>query len=657
MIEIKTLSGESFDLYPDTSITFERINPFFLEEAILISARSYNFSLPLTPKNERLLRNFSNPNSYLRDKPVVDVDVFFVGNLFMLAQMNVYQSPDDSVSVVLTRRYSQFRTEKLLRELEFENFSSVPGDNESLGTYFGLAYPDVPFALPQWYNDDDNRPSIDPIDNNSGSRLKPVNWRNGAQEQYTNKDLLSPMFFLEWVIKESVLQTGNLIATGSFFEMPWIKDKLIFNTTLTNIGEEKNKLAIGLRHNYGPRGFSVFLMHIEDLNNTAQNSRQRGAFANNLLDWYDFTEGTEIYLRIFEMDSSGTFQLNVTFLNYTTTLADTLSPETLANNLAAFISLTLANCVVFGPHFNDMKSISFSVRPTGPNKFDAQGAVEFPAGSFLPNKARINFADFFLYSEIKPQNHLPNLTVGAFLNEIAKGCNLAIYLDDKGEKLRFEHKPEILKSESIDVTPYLIKNYDKEMKDEMNLYLSYKRDSSDVIATETEQIEEANNYLEHKKEPLTETTANFSTLVIREHANRRLAFFLSGQDPYVNVESAFVRMKFGDYENPETFGFRLVKYVAPVLDQGLTGHFVLPCSNEELTPNEMYDIFFKDWYQIVKYSSRWFWFRFAFPVNFFLQFDPAKTWYILNNKYVWHTFKTTLKMDGESETEVKCLKL
>lgn len=656
MIEIKTRSGESFDLYPETKITFERQNPFFLEEAVLISARSYSFNIPITPKNERLILNFSNPNSYLREKPVVDVDVFFVGNLFMLAQMNVYQSPDDSVNVVLTRRYSQFRADKLLRELDFSSIS-IPGDNESLGTYFGLSYPSVPFALPQWYCDGDNRPSIDPIDNNTGSRLKPVNWRNGDMQQFTFRDLLSPMFYLEWVIKESVLQSGNLIATGSFFEMPWVKDKLIFNTTLTNIDDDKNKLAIGLRHNYGPRGFSAFLMHIEDLNNTAQNARQRGRYANNLIDWYDFKEGTIIYFRIFEIDGLTNNQISVAFINYTTTLADTLSPDTLINNLAAFISLTLPNCVVFGPHWNDAKAVHFSVRPTNSNKFDAQGSVEYPAGTFLPNNARITFEDFYFYNEIKPQYHLPNLTVGAFLNEIAKGCNLAIYLDDKGEELRFEHKSQILKNESIDVTPYLIKNYDKEMKEEMNLFLKYVRDSSDTIPAETQQREHANSYPEHVKDPLTELNINFSTPVFKDHANRRLSIFLSGQDPYVYVNSAFARVALGTYDKLTDFGLRLVKYKAPELDLGLAGSFVMPCSNEELTPNEMFAIFFKDWYDVVKYSSRWFWFRFNFPVYFYMQFDPAKTWYILNNKYVWHTLKTTLKMDGESETEVKLLKL
>jgi hypothetical protein len=230
-------------------------------------------------------------------------------------------------------------------------------------------------------------------------------------------------------------------------------------------------------------------------------------------------------------------------------------------------------------------------------------------------------------------------------------------LDDKREELQFVPKYKTLRDEGVDLSRYLIKNYDKEAKPVFNMFLKFKKDTADK---NTEfQREHANNYPEHVIDPRTDVEASCSTLIHGDFANRYLSLVISGVSPYFIINAPVTEMEIGDYEETKPFALRILKHEGwtdefPSLP---TGNNYIRASNAECTPNEMFAIWHAETYQILRHPGRWFWFRFDVPMEFVLNMDFAKKWQILNNTYIWHTLKITLTMKGEEEMEAKCLKL
>lgn len=653
MIEIKTLAGESFNLYPDTSITFERQNPFFFEDALLVSNRSFNFKIPRNPHNERLIKNFGNPNAFIDKDPGIDVDVLVAGNLYMKAQMNIYKSPADSYNVTLTRRYNAFRSDTNLRNIEFDDIH-INGDNETLNTFYGATFPDIPFALPQWYNRMSHGIAISPLEENTYIQKRPINWHGGGLNNYDNKTYLSPAFYLEYIIKESVRKCGDLVATGSFFEKPWIKDKAIFNTTLTNIPEDEYRLCMVMHPHWYRGGFNVRLYHLDEA--FGYGYRNARTIEKPFTDWYNFRPGTTIEFTVHEMDRDFNILFGSTLVTYTTNAMDALDPTVFMDNLALHISSFVPNCFTLPVGQYEDKVIGFNVIPIGSVGLHVVGNTENAPGERTSHElAIIDFDYMYDYNEIEVNKHLPNITVGEMITAVTKGCNLSVFIDDTRELLRFENKADILTAKSIILDEYLLSEIDREYKEAFFLQIKFQSDSNDEFLEENEQQEIADNYPEMLKEPLTEVDVNFSTVLMRNHANHRFTMSPLAGIPFSYANAPMCEMKLGHYGEVEEFQFRIIKILGVSSDT--FGYNFWGSSNEDLTPNEMFDIHFRDWNHIVKKPSRWFWMRFNFPIDFVSQLNLARTWYIMNNKYIWHTIRETINMDGDIDTEAKLLRL
>jgi len=652
MIEIKTLDGESLDLFPSTKITFIRKNPFFLEEVVTISSRSQNFDIPVTPKNEKLLKRFNRLNSFIRSTDVLEVDVLVGGRLFLKAALNVFRSPADTFSVSLTRRYVRFRNDAQLRELDLgtiENGSEVEIRNFN----FGKFWPEIPYCFPQWYNKQEGTIAIEPEQqNNEDSDLRPVNWNGGFNQTALDQDTAVPMFYLPWAVREIVKAAGTIHAKGKFLIDPIVQDKVIFNTTSTNDRRTLSKLFVSLnstptepgKNNIG----AVRIQHIEDRSRSSSDKSELKS-----IDWFEFSPGTQINFEIYEMIPTGGVQ-NVYSVNYTTVLADVGDPTTLIGNITSHIAaMAVPNLVIDNRPQNNNSNATQLLRIwfSNGNNINLLGNEYSDWDYYGPNSAQIVFSDSFDYADILPQMHLPDITVGEFLNSIARFYNLSVFLEDNSDTLLFEWKNDTLSKEKIDVSQYMLADYEKEAKEKLNLWVDFVQDRDDKEAANLRL--HANNYPEHTYTPQTKIQVNCATLGPNQSKLNAIERF-----PIVNAGYATMpvtEMQIGTYEDPASFSLRLLKVEGVQEDD--KGNPYIACSNFDLTPNEIFGYHWAEWYQVMKHAGRYFWINFDFPLDFLLNFDKTKCWQILENGVVWEEMRVTIGMEKIEQTQVKLLKL
>lgn len=664
MIEIVTLSGESFELLPETSITFKRKNPFFIEEAELVSMYSDQFSIPSTPHNDRLVNHFGNPSAYIREVKTIDVDVLVGGNLFMLAQLNIFKSPSDRYNVTLTRRYVDFESQLRLREIDFEPIA-VSGGPEGQSDNFYKTFPEVPCVFPMFQNLRESGLSIDPqFQDEALSALRPINWNGGSTGMATAQDLSIPMFFLLWVIQKVVRKSGEVIATGDFFENQYLQDKLVFNTTLINtIGssidppavevEQFAKLFMPTLPNPRRQEVSIYVAH-KDYNPTdrsvASTERARKLDLRSKF-WFSFEPGTVISFEMYELDATTNAILGIYSFSYTTTVFD-ITPSALLNNIGSNIAFTIPNASFIGGSLNNEDFFQYiRIGNTAGNIWNIIGTRRVEPDYVSTNACKVDFFLVYLYNEIKPQNHLPDLTVGEFLKNIGKFFNTAIYLDPKRPELRFVVKNNTLSGERLDVSRYRLRTEEKEYKPVFNMWLEFTPDNSD------KQVEflrkHANNYPEHVMNPRTDVVIPCSTFGPNQQVVNALVSF-----PIVTWAFAscpVTEMPLGVYSDIKPFALRLAKFEGVANDSN--GNQYLKMTNFDLTPNEIYTYFFKNWYQVMKSANRFFWFDFDFPLEFLLNLDYTKTWQIDGNSYIWAEIETQISMRKIELTKTKLLKL
>lgn len=651
MIELRTLDGESLDLYPNTSITFVRKNPFFLEELVMISTQSLSFSLPRTENNDRKLQQFAEPSTYLRVARVLYVDVLLAGNLYMKAELNVFRSPMDSYSVSLTRRYVRFRTDMRIREMDIGEITAG-SIAENRDDHFGKVAPEVDYVFPQFYNDTKESHAQWPwdFDDPEAQDKIPVNWNGGWLNNATDQEIVIPMFYLSWAVKKVVEMAGNVRARGRFFEEDLIKDKVIFNNTATNADVKLAKLYMPMYSSKAPPlntvSCTIFIAHKDDPNPTI--SRHSNLKS---IDWYEFVAGTKLEFVFYELTGVNTV-VNTYFITYTCSSADAADPAVLISNLGNHIVASVPNTAIALLYGNVNTSVQYvKISMTNGNRPYLVASAEYSPADPLFDTVRIRPADTYTQNDIRPEMHLPDTTVSEFLTNIAHYHNLAVYLDDRKDQLNFVPKKHTLGSDSIDMTPYLLKQYEYEFKEALNLRLEFAQDSSDEAVAHLRK--HANNNPEHVIDPITTFEVKAATLAPNQDKANGVDNL--GVVDYAIGSMPVTQIPIGSYDDPKAFSLRFLKILGDTLDD--KGNHYMGCSNLDLTPNEVYTYWWKDWYQVVKHAGRFFWRNFDLPLEVFLNLDYSKRWQVLDNSYVWEEMRMTVNMKQIEKTEVKMLKL
>ena len=215
MIEIR-IEGYAVDLTPDFSLVLERFNPL-LEFNTFPGNRVYGFTLPITPRNRRILGYFEQPqmgytNRKFRCEKFVDG---------LLVERGFVKFQDAK-----THEYNLYFSQNLneaFGDLQQIPLSQIDQGSQAVPSSFSATANPLtdPFCLPV-------------IENVGFYGNQGVSGFGGRMNSYDTGTLTYqpnarvPQFFLRWVLQQYGLRTGWTF-TGDFMNHPDLQRLLLYN--------------------------------------------------------------------------------------------------------------------------------------------------------------------------------------------------------------------------------------------------------------------------------------------------------------------------------------------------------------------------------------------------------------------------------------------
>lgn len=259
-------NGELLDIPNDFKCTLTLKNPIFQKE--LESAFVYDINLPLTNRNKKILLNYANristANKYLQSR----IEIFFNGLKFVEGTF-VYTGRVNTISGSIGIGQGDFLYSAYKKYLDQVDYGEkIFADNTEALAYFNnlvdKTYPEVEFVLPYTigYTDHCYLP-----DGTTGYYQKDhLNfYEPGVGYKITlgtNKAILVPHFFLQYVLKKLFAGFGYELIDKWLFEDTDYSRLIIFNTYNANGGIPNEGSKVGYESDILKIRYNNHLPHV-----------------------------------------------------------------------------------------------------------------------------------------------------------------------------------------------------------------------------------------------------------------------------------------------------------------------------------------------------------------------------------------------------------
>jgi hypothetical protein len=592
MIRLNTPKGD-LQLKDSTRIEWVRVNPLFAEDVKIEVDRSYNFSIPKTPANERILGD-----AKLASKATLYVD----GRLFMSANLHILRISDDDYDVSLSSDIYKLNLDEKITQLNWPNtpvsLGSIAKGDANTG---GLSK--FNFVFPLIYNLD-------------ATAVKAINGEKylGQEGLFINQelidstnvrvDVLSPQYGLRYILNEVVSQISTLHIAGDWLET--IDDMIIYNNTVINLD------AIN------------FIFEI----------RKNGAGLDFVIpsrETFDIAVGDVVSAKIYGMNSSGNSTHNDVEYTVHSSDIDADGKVHVVNFLTAFATKIYTPT---GGLYALVATSGFYF------DFDAENPYfYFSPSNMIPNDIRVKYANISksgaaLYADIKATNHLPNISSGAFIKGLKDFFCLSIVPNYAKDELVFISRKHMLQtSKYVDYTHKLLDSNTADLDPAIDYRFVYKNDSDDILANDPFYRNHANNNAEHVALGYEEKNiecATTNSVNIRPH---------TAEYPVPKVQKP-IRYTIRDFDN---LTLLLLKYRGFTESSTKFGE-IYTADTDGLNPNQAYNSYLKEWYSLFKNGIKKYNYSIRLTYDDILGLDPEKKWKVRHHMYLWKEIKTPISV-------------
>lgn len=545
--------------------------------------------------------------------------MYYAGVLFFRGQLNILKAGSNGYRVSLSFDKSIMDTSRSIRSFSFGGPRANEADLSYRDVANGLNYPSTDFVWPMFKN---LHPSKNKVFNGGNTT---INFNNGSTSAPLNKELATPMPFLNYVTKQLFKEMGGIDANGSFFDQ--VTDKVIYNPVVANtMADEQLKLYTDCdptKHQFDLQ-YKEMEIGIDDADT-----------------YYNISVGAKVTCAIYRWPSGSSGGVTPYAFSYTIQLADIGSPQTLLQNIWAGIQALSGLFVLREQQWAD---------PVNPRFVIANAGRSIVSISELQKKRGIDYypAGTYTYNDVEIGKHLPDITVRNFVNYVKDAFNLTLFFNPANNVITFTPRVfQINTNKYKDYTSKLIRDYDKEVLETKDYRFVFENDTDDDN-TKDETLWYATNHAEYNSSTYTEFPIKLATPKVESLQNPTTL----GTLEMANVQQQMY--KYDDVEVPK-FTLRLLTWKGFVSDG--FGNTVPQATSEGLTPNEMFDIWFKQWYRLTKNGRDLADFDIALDINDLLKFDPELKWKVLHNNYIWKEIETNLTMQGIEPSRVRLLNL
>lgn len=271
MITIQ-IKDDFLDVYPNFSdfrITFRNL-AFGLYSSFI-----FDFSVPVTAKNMRLLNYPIKPNRFDKSKQKIDALAQVYGKLQIDGYLTVGQATEKNIelsfSFIAADFINQIENKKLNELADFDetiNFST-----KYLMDCIQLSWPETPVNFPSVYNPEfygDKNPYFLGVINNVQGGLVPADY---------NENTVIPMLYLPEIVKR-VFSSAGYTVLGKIFENDLFKTAILYN----NFALDKllSVYFYGKKQDYDTTNMLFWRIPFDE------NMQTNGSFYNPTFAWYTF---------------------------------------------------------------------------------------------------------------------------------------------------------------------------------------------------------------------------------------------------------------------------------------------------------------------------------------------------------------------------------
>lgn len=597
MIRI-AIGTEDLELSPSTSIEWVRVNQLFEDDVEMRADHSFNFKISCTPNNGRILDQSCKSFA---------ATMFVEGVLWARGKLHILGQVNDGWNVTFVTTVLIEEGKKGLRDLSFDPIDvDVPDRFTFKDNANSLAYPDTNFVFP-WINNI----SQNATDRKLASTQVPADFIN---EPSTNPssgdrtDLLSPQFFLKYIIKESVAQSTGMEADGKLLD--FIDEYLIYNNTALTSNILLDPTFMNVNFGSGFTRSSIFfpsdlsvnvgdILHVDISAPTSAVSGFTPFLVSYVFQASDFTPLGDIDFATF-------------FANYE----------------AYILSLGIYAEAYSDPVFDLYFSLNGIVDLSDPNK---RWRIEL-----MSNEDLITV------------NHLPDMTIPDFWKALKDFFALSIVPDYRDNKMYFIPRKCLLQTSKYkDYTDKCLENSDRDCGDPVPLRFVYQNDTTDECTKDSSVYRShANNHPEHNEDGYGEYSIGAAT------TDSTLVVVGSTATP-ANIDTRNmpkVNQPMQDYESigSDEFSLRFLKWEGIVSDIA----DVPQATTDGLSPNEAYTEWWAEWYQLIKSGASVVKFPMMLNSTDIRELDPRLKWKIGHHNYLWKEIRTTISMRHGIETSM-----
>ena len=621
MIKIETPEGY-FDLSPNTQFTYVIENAFFEEDEDFSAPLSLPFTLPNTQKNARLLGYADNlqVSFYPTTVPII---IYIEGALFFRGQLNVWRPGNKGYQVSVGFNKKEIDTSKSIREFEYGGVRTGVTDKIIRDADLYKVYPDIDYNWPQFWN---VSPELN--DRFAGSRLE-INYWGGTANAFDNKEIAIPMPYLRYVLEQLFSELNGIKIEGSWLES--IKQYIIYNPIVVNTMEDY-KLKLYFLTDPSRLQYDTQALEMEIGIDDAD------TFFNVAVG--DYIPIPNIYKATY---SSGAWSFSPSPFTYTVTPPDVGNPGILLDNIFTYMDS------LYGPITQTERDYSSASNKRMVIKH--WSTLNNRGRTVQANKVFATYKTFgnLTYNDIEIANHLPDISVSDFINALKDGFNLSMNFNPALNKLTITPRKDLLLNNEVkNYTAKTLKDYEKEVNLTKNYRFVWVNDEADEETADRLNFRwHANNHPESAYIGTEELPLALATTKNELQDNTG-----GGQ-----IEMPKVSQKMGAYGDDDlvAFTFRLLKW------QGVTpDNFggMLPLANDEdLTPNAMFNLWFKDWYRVTKLGRDYVNFRMNLSLQDILHFEPQKKWRVMHNNYIWKKIEIPITMKGLQVANVQLMRI
>lgn len=602
MIRI-TVGAKDLDLSPNTSIEWVRVNPLFEDEVSLEADRSYNFQIPKTPGNVLQLENV---------KKVTGVKLYVEGRLFMNCTLHVLGDDTDYYDVSLVSDIFEVNGERLITE--------VVEDEEITGNMITLkddAHTDpfttYPFVFPIIENVHESVFQLkaqQDVFNNGFHHI------NSELLQYSNNrsDILSPQFRFQDITRQICDLGLGLNWSGSFLRLE--NDALIYNPVILND--------------------TIFDFKFEW--ESLPTGTVRGKIPSR--DEFEIVPGDNIQINLVSFRNNSAAQQQIRQIDYT------VSPNDIASDGKVDVLQFFTNFIAYiNANFPPLPNLILNTSADIPY-------MEFSPGLAYPN-IYLGFDVYYAgikkgvlggYNGVSAKNHLPAMTILEYLQSLKDFFCLSLTPKYDSQELVAINRGKLLQTNKyIDVTDKLLYGQKTILRDEKNLRFVFLDDDSDELDGDPFFRTHANNHPEHVADGWEEYSINAGT------TNKRTLNIPIGN---ISLTSPYVKQEISEVEEEAVdFGLKFIRWSGIQNNSGTA-------SNSGLTPNEVYNTYWKEWYDFIKDGVVLHKYPMLLSADDVLNFDPEKKWKIMHHMYLWKEIRTSITMrNGIGESEVQVAKV